>query len=63
MPERSDTGTAARLSRGELYRRGRKIRELATIIQDVTGPMGADVRRAEALLNQIAAICGMGEEE
>lgn len=63
MSERSDTGTSARLSSGELYRRGRKIRELATIVMDVTGPMGSDVRRAEALLNQIAAICGMGEEE
>jgi len=60
---RSDTGTAARLSRGELYRRGRKIRQLADIVMDVTGPMGADINRAERLLNEIAAICGMGEEE
>ena len=61
--ERTDTGTSAHLHRGELYRRARKVRELATIVMDVTGPMGADVRRAEHLLNQIAAICGKGEEE
>lgn len=61
--ERSDTGTSARLSRGELYRRARKIRQLADIAMDVTGPMGADLHRAQSLLNEIAAICGMGEDE
>ena len=61
--ERSDTGTSARLSRGELYMRARKIRELANIAMDVTGPMGADLPRAERLLTEIAAICGQGEKD
>ncbi|WP_025772158.1 hypothetical protein [Sphingobium indicum] len=61
--ERSDTGTSARLSRGEIYRRARKVRQLADIAMDCTGPMGTDLSRAQALLNEIAAICGMGEEE
>lgn len=61
--ERSDTGTSARLSRGELYRRARKVRELANIALDCTGPTGSDIPRAERLLQEIAAICGMGESE
>ena len=61
--ERSDTGTSARLSRGEIYRRARKVRQLADIAMDCTGAMGTDLPRAQALLNEIAAICGMGEEE
>lgn len=63
-PDRADTGTSAHLHRGELYRRGRKIRQLADIIIDCTSAgAAADINRAERLLAQIAAICGTGEEE
>lgn len=62
--ERADTGTRAHLHRGELYRRARKVRQLADIIIDCTSPgVAPDIARCEALLNEIAAICGTGEEE
>jgi hypothetical protein len=61
--ERSDTGTRVHLHRGELYRRGRKIRQLADILMDCTGPSCTDIPRAERLLSEIAAICGQGEDE
>lgn len=62
--ERSDTGTRPHLHRGELYRRARKVRQLADIILDCTAAgAAADIGRAETLLNEIAAICGQGEEE
>lgn len=63
-PERSDTGTRPHLHRGEIYGRARKVAQLAQIILDITGAgVAADLPRAEKLLNEIAAICGMGEEE
>lgn len=61
--ERSDTGTRVHLHRGELYRRARRIRQLADIVMDCTGPSCTDIRRAERLIAEIAAICGQGEEE
>lgn len=63
--ERADTGTSPHLRRGELYRRARRISQLAAIVQDCTGASAAaDLPRAEALLKEIAAICGgMGEEK
>ena len=62
--ERADTGTRPRLDRGQLYRRARRIAERAQVIMDVTGAgVAPDLRRAETLLNEIAAICGSGEEE
>lgn len=62
--DRADTGTRAHLHRGEIYRRARRIRQLADIVMDCTGASAAtNINRAESLLAEIAAICGHGEEE
>lgn len=62
--ERADTGTRALPDRGELYRRARKVRQLADIVLDITGAnAAADTHRARKILEDIAAICGTGEEE
>lgn len=62
--ERADTGTRPQLGRGTYYRRALKIRQLANVIADITGAgVAADLSRADALLHEIAAICGQEEEE
>jgi hypothetical protein len=62
--ERADTGTRPHLDRGQLYRRARRIAERAQIIMDITGAgVAPDLHRAETILNEIAALCGSGEED
>ncbi|WP_062119237.1 hypothetical protein [Sphingobium sp. MI1205] len=49
---------------GELYRRARKVEELARVVMDCTsrGCALRDVARATKIMSEISAIVGAGEE-
>ncbi len=63
--ERADTGTAAQLAPGELYRRAHEIEALARIIMDCTATAStrSDPARAVQLLRKIGAIAGKEGDE
>lgn len=63
--ERADTGTVAMLSRGELYRRAKRVQQLAQIAIECASPFAhrADPDRSARLLAEIGAIVGGGGTE
>lgn len=59
-PERADTQAMTFLSSGELYRRARKVEQIAKIVMDCTAADAAqrDVHRATRLMHEIGEIAG-----